>query len=45
MEYRFLGSTGLKASPLSFGSRVVFSDQIEKILDHRPEPAPGFRSR
>jgi len=30
MEYRFLGSTGLKVSALSFGSWVTFADQIDE---------------
>ena len=30
MEYRFLGSSGIKVSALSFGSWVTFSDQIDE---------------
>ena len=30
MEYRFLGSTGLKVSALSYGAWVTFSDQIDE---------------
>ncbi len=30
MEYRFLGSSGLKVSALSFGSWVTFGDQIDE---------------
>ncbi len=29
MEYRFLGSSGLKVSALSFGSWVTFGDQMD----------------
>lgn len=30
MEYRFLGSSGLKLSALSFGSWITFTDQMEE---------------
>ena len=30
MDYRFLGSTGLKVSALSYGAWVTFSDQIDE---------------
>jgi len=30
MEYRFLGSSGLKISALSFGTWITFSDQIDE---------------
>ncbi len=32
MEYRRLGSAGLKVSALSFGSWVTFADQIHEDL-------------
>ena len=30
MEYRFLGSSGLKVSALSFGAWVTFGDQVDE---------------
>ena len=32
MEYRHLGSSGLKVSALSFGSWVTFGDQVDEDL-------------
>ena len=32
MEYRYLGSSGLKVSALSFGSWVTFGDQVDEDL-------------
>ena len=34
MEYRYLGSSGLKVSALSFGSWVTFGDQIDEEVAH-----------
>ncbi len=35
MEYRFLGTSGLKLSALSFGSWVTFGDQIDENLAYQ----------
>ena len=32
MEYRFLGSAGLRVSSLSFGSWVTFGDQVDESV-------------
>jgi voltage-dependent potassium channel beta subunit len=34
MEYRYLGSSGLQVSALSFGSWVTFGDQMDETLAH-----------
>ncbi len=35
MEYRFLGSSGLKVSALSFGSWVTFGEQVDTTLAYQ----------